>query len=157
MATASAKGPSKTAFVRDFINTNPTANRKTVEEAWWAAGHDGPISSSLVSNLRTELGLTAKKPGGSQPTSGAVAVGSVKVTSPKPKKRRRRAKSKASGMNGTPAIQRKPRTGNREQVFSEIEGDIDRLIFKLMVAGGLENIEDALRAVRRLLYHTHQA
>src|SRR5262249_6087419 len=91
MGTASAKGPSKTAFVRNFIRTNSTANRKAVEEAWWAAGHEGPISSSLVSNLRTELGLTGKKPGGSQPTSGPDAVGSVKVTSPKPKKRRRRA------------------------------------------------------------------
>jgi hypothetical protein len=157
MATASAKGPSKTAFVRNFIKTNPTANRKAVEEAWRAAGHEGPISSSLVSNLRTELGLTGKKPDASQPRSGADAVGSVKVTSSKPKKRRRRAQSKASGVNGTPATQRKPRTGNREQVFTEIEGDIDRLIFKLMVAGGMEKVEDALREVRRLLYRTHKA
>src|SRR5262249_12026319 len=30
-----------------------------------------------------------------------------------------------------------------------VEGDIDRLIFKLMVVGGLEEVEDALRRGRR--------
>ena len=156
MATANAQGPSKSAFVRDFIRKNPTANRKAVEEAWQAAGHEGPISSSLVSNLRTQMGLTGKKPAGSQPTSGAGAAGSVEVTK-KPKKRRRRAKSKASGVNGARATQRTSRTGDREKLFTEIEGDLDRLIFKLMVAGGMEKVEDALRAVRRLVYQTHQA
>jgi hypothetical protein len=155
MATASAKGQSKTAFVRDFISTNPTANRKAVEEAWWAAGHEGPISSSLVSNLRTQMGLTGKKPGRSKPSNGAGAAGSVNVT-PKPKKRRRKAR-KASGAHAAPAAQGKARTGDREKVFTEIERDIDHLIFKLMVAGGMEKVEDALREVRRLLYQTPQA
>ena len=155
MATASAKGQSKTDFVRDFIRANPTANRKAVEEAWLAAGHEGPISSSLVSNLRTQMGLTGKKTGRSKPSNGAGVAGSVNVT-PKPKKRRRRAR-KARGANAAPAAQGKARTGDREKVFTEIERDIDHLIFKLMVAGGMEKVEDALREVRRLLYQTPQA
>src|SRR5262249_21371413 len=49
MATKT-NGQSKSAFVRDFIGKNPTANRKAVEGAWRKAGHEGPISSALVSN-----------------------------------------------------------------------------------------------------------
>jgi hypothetical protein len=157
MATANAQGQSKTAFVRDFIRKNPTANRKLVEEAWLAAGHEGPISSSLVSNLRAQLGLTGKKPGGIPPTSGIEASGSVRVAKSQPKKRRRGAKAEASGVNAAPAPERKPRTGAGEKVLAEIEGDIDRLIFKLMLAGGMEPVEAALRDVRRLLYHAYQA
>ena len=41
--------------------------------------------------------------------------------------------------------------------LAEIEGDIDRLIFKLMDVGGMEEIEDELRKARRLLYRSQQA
>ena len=41
--------------------------------------------------------------------------------------------------------------------LAEIEGDIDRLIFKLMDVGGMEEIEGGLRKVRRLLYRSAQA
>jgi hypothetical protein len=54
-------GPSKTDFVRDFLRKNPTANQKAVEQAWQGAGHEGPIQSSLVSNIRRELGLIGNK------------------------------------------------------------------------------------------------
>jgi hypothetical protein len=59
MAKRSKGAPNKSAFVRDFIEKNPQANRKAVEEAWLAAGHEGVITSALVSNLRSKLGLTA--------------------------------------------------------------------------------------------------
>jgi hypothetical protein len=35
-----------------------------------------------------------------------------------------------------------------------VEADIDRLLFRLMGAGGMETIEDGLRRVRHLLYRT---
>src|SRR5262249_28756023 len=38
-----------------------------------------------------------------------------------------------------------------------VEGDIDRLIFKLMVVGGLEEVEDALRRGRRVVGRSHKA
>jgi hypothetical protein len=38
--------------------------------------------------------------------------------------------------------------------MAEIERDIDRLIFKLMNVGGMEDIEGELRKVRRLLYRS---
>ena len=70
MATKTEKGPSKTAFVRDLLRKNSTANRKAVEQAWREAGHEGPINSSLVSNLRRELGLTGHQREGSRPADG---------------------------------------------------------------------------------------
>jgi hypothetical protein len=116
----------KTAFVRDLLQKNPTANRKAVEEAWLAAGHEGPISSALVSNLRSEMGLTGKQ-------------------------RSRPAKGKATGTIPKPTDVRRPRSGGRDRAFAEIEADIDRIIFKLMAIGGSEVVEAELRKVRRRL------
>jgi hypothetical protein len=125
-ATGRGGNQGKTAFVRDFIKKDRTANRKAVEEAWLAAGNDGPISSALVSHLRSEMGLTGKK-------------------------RRRPAKGKATGTIPEPTSERKPRSASRDRVLDEIEGDIDRLIFKLIALGGMAEIEDEIRKVRRRL------
>lgn len=125
-ATSRGRNQGKTAFVRDFITKNPQANRKAVEEAWLAAGNEGPISSALVSNLRSEMGLTGKK-------------------------RRRPAKGKATGTIPEPTEVRRPRPGGRDGALAEIEGDIDRLIFKMIALGGMEEIEEELRKVRRRL------
>ena len=126
MAKKAKNGPNKTSFVRDFIQKNPTANRKAVEEAWLAAGNEGPIISSLVSHLRSKMGLTGKKRG-------------------------RSAKGKVTGTIPEPTDVRKPRSVGRDAALAEIEGDIDRLIFKLIAVGGMEEIEDELRKVRRRL------
>jgi hypothetical protein len=48
------------------------------------------------------------------------------------------------------------RTG-RLRFIAEVEGDLDRLIFKLMDAGGMDEIENELRKIRRLLYHRYSA
>jgi hypothetical protein len=125
-ATVRGGPQGKTAFVRDFIRKDPTANRKAVEEAWLAAGNEGAISSALVSNLRSEMGLTGNK-------------------------RRRGAKGRASKTIAEPTLERKPRSPSRDRALDEIEGDIDRLIFKLIALGGMEQIEEGLRDVRRRL------
>jgi hypothetical protein len=129
--TASSRGghQGKMAFVRDFIEKNPKANRKAVEEAWLAAGHDGPISSALVSNLRSEMGLTRRR-------------------------RRRTGKARVGGTAPEATLARKPRSGGRGGALAGIERDLDHLIFKLMGVGGMEGIEDELRKVRRLLYRS---
>jgi hypothetical protein len=130
MATRTKKAPNKSAFVRDFLQRDPKANRKAVEEAWLASGHEGVISSALVSHLRSKLGLTRKK-------------------------RERGAKSRASGTMAEPILERKPRSAGRDKALDEIEGDLDRLIFRLIALGGMETIEDELRKVRRLLYRSY--
>jgi hypothetical protein len=159
MATKTKKGPNKTSFVRDYIEKNPTANRKAVEEAWRAAGHEGSINSALVSNLRSKQGLTGNLRSGSKTAESNGAPESVKATAgrKKYKKRGRGAKGTASGAVAEPIKKRMPRSVGRDGALAEIEGDIDRLIFKLIALGGMETIEEELRKVRRLLYRSYSA
>jgi hypothetical protein len=149
MATKT-KVQSKSAFVRDFIGKNPTANRKAVEDAWRKAGHEGPISGALVSTLRRKLGLIDSPSSGPESARGDGARESAR----QPKRRKRRRRARASGMVAAPAMERQPRSGGRDSAIAEIERDIDRLIFKLMGVGGMEGIEDELRKARRLLYRS---
>jgi hypothetical protein len=152
------EGPSKTAFVRDFLRKNLTANRKAVEEAWRSAGREGPIQSSLVSNLRREMGLSSSRRGGARPAEGDGAVESPKAKrASKTRKRRRSRNGGASAARSTAAAERKPLSHARDKTLAEIERDIDHLIFKLTVVGGFEGVEDELRKVRRLLYHSNRA
>ena len=155
MATKT-EGQSKTAFVRDLIRKKPTANRQAVEEAWREAGHEGPISSALVSNLRRELGLTGNLRGGSRAARGMGAAESprAKARAPNSRRRGRSHIGRATGANATSATGRKPLSRGRNKALAEIEEDIDRLIFKLMVVGGSEGIEHELRKVRHLLYRS---
>jgi hypothetical protein len=92
--------------------------------------------------MRAKAGLTGKR--------GAKGRGAGK---------KRRAKGTRVGRTpepvaGTPTSF-KGRTG-RGRLLAEVEEDIDRLIFRLMGAGGMEEIEDQLRRVRRLLYRSSQ-
>jgi hypothetical protein len=125
-----------------------------VEDAWRKAGHEGPISSALVSNLRRQLGLIGSPNGGTKDAGGDGAPESVKSTERKPKRRKRGRRAKASGMVAAPAPEPKPRSGGRGRALAGIERDLDHLIFKLMGVGGMERIEDELRKVRRLLYRS---
>jgi hypothetical protein len=61
------KSQGKTSFVNKFLNTNPQANAKAVNQAWAAAGMKGTISHSVVSELRKQLGLTGNQPGKAKP------------------------------------------------------------------------------------------
>jgi hypothetical protein len=149
MAKRTKKSVNKSAFVRDLLQKNPEANRRAVEEAWLAAGHEGLISSALVSNTRSKLGLT----GDSRTAESNGATESAK-TAPRKlqgKKRGRRARGEKNGIVSEPTRERKPRSGGRYGALAEIEGDIDRLIFKLIALGDMEEIEDELRKVRRRL------
>jgi hypothetical protein len=112
-----------------------------------------------VSNLRRELGLTGNLRGGSKPADGNGATESSKAEAraSNPKKPGRSHIGKTTGANATPPTGRKPLSGGRVKALAEVEEDIDRLIFKLMVGGGFEGLEHALRKVRRLLYHRNQA
>ena len=58
MATTATAAPGKTSFVKEFLQGNPQANAKTVNEAWQAAGFDGTISHPIISLVRKQLGLT---------------------------------------------------------------------------------------------------
>jgi hypothetical protein len=158
-----SKNQGKSSFVKEVLFDNPQANTKKVNDAWTKAGMEGRISDSLVSSIKSELGLTRSLK--SEPkTPSAESV--TRTTKPK---KNNQATSKASGpssaranraeSNGTsaePAPARKARMSDRERLLAEVEGDIDRLMFKLMKLGGLEAVEDALRSARRVVVRSHE-
>ena len=227
MPTATAtRSPGKTGFLKEYLNDNPQANTRAVNEAWKDAGFDGSISNTLVTKLRSEMGLTGNIPKGPGKKAGPTPAPAIKKRgrrkaatgrggnqgktafvvkhlrqSPnatdeeingawtaagnegsisgsllykiRAKKRltgkkkgrgagkKGRAKSSPKGtrvgQTAEPvAVMPKPvngRTG-RGRFLAEVEADIDRLLFRLMGAGGMETIEDGLRRVRHLLYRT---
>jgi hypothetical protein len=145
-ATGRGGNQGKTAFVTKHLRRDPGASDEAINEAWATAGNEGGISGSLLYKIRAKQGLTGK--------SGRKRRGAGK---------KRRAKSSPQGTRGgrTPEpVAETPRpvdgrTG-RGRFLAEVEEDIDRLIFRLMGAGGMEEIEGELRKVRRLLYRSSQ-
>jgi hypothetical protein len=117
------RSPGKSAFLKEFLHDNPKANAKAVNAAWKSAGMEGSISDSLVSNLRSKLGLSGNQ----------------------------RAKAVKTGRKPT-ASEKTSQTNSRSRQLADLESDVDRLIFKAMQIGGLAEIEASLRATRRLLY-----
>src|SRR5215471_2530802 len=58
MPTTMTRSLGKTGFIKDYLNDNPEANTRAVNEAWRAAGFEGTISPTLVTSMRSQLGLT---------------------------------------------------------------------------------------------------
>ena len=140
MATTATATPGKTSFVKDFLNANPQGNTKAVNEAWQAAGYDGTISTALVYKARASLGLTGN-------LSGKTKKSKAKATSTG-KKLGRPRKEPTAPVTGKPRGRKSART----LALTELEADIDRLIFKVMGVGDLTEIEGSLRQARWLLY-----
>jgi hypothetical protein len=136
----------KTAFVVEHLRQNPGATDDEINEAWASARNDGGISGSLLYKLRAKEGLTRRR--------GARGRGVGKRGRARASSMRTRVGRTAGPGAGTP----RPLDGRTSQgrIMGEIEGDIDRLIFKLMAVGGMETIEDELRKVRRLLCRSYQ-
>jgi hypothetical protein len=146
MATGPGVNQGKTAFVEGQLRRDRAANPEAINRAWTGAGHEGEISASLVSKTRQRLGLTGKRGGkGGRPRKEASAT----TTSPKGARAERAAEPVALASSPTDGRR------HRGRVLDEIEGDIDRLIFKLKGVGGMESIEGELRRVRRRLVRSH--
>jgi hypothetical protein len=61
VATATMS-PGKTSFVKEFLKKNPQSKARAVNDAWTAAGMDGTISHTVISEVRKELGLIGNQP-----------------------------------------------------------------------------------------------
>ena len=122
-ATATA---GKTMFVKEFLIDHPEGNHKSVNEAWTAAGFDGTISTALVYQARASLGLAGN-------LRGKTKKSKAKTTSTGKKLGRPRKEPTAPG-----------RKSARTLALTELEADIDRLIFRVMAVGDLTEIETAL-------------
>ncbi len=100
------------------------------------------------------MGLTGNIKGGRPKKSESSGAPKPAYTG---KKRGRKPKSASIGVqavsgNGRSLDTTQPKAGARPAQLSQIEADIDRLLFRVMTLGGMEDIEDSLRRTRRLLY-----
>ena len=115
--------PGKSMFAKEFLIDNPQGNPAAVNKAWKAAGFKGKISDSVVNAMRASLGLAGNLRGTTTKTSVA----------------------KETAAKGQPR-------SNGAVALNDLEGEIDRLMFKVMAMGDFTEIEDSLRQARRLLY-----
>jgi len=134
--------PGKTSFVKEFLNDHPEGNVKAVNEAWATAGMKGTISPTLVNKMRASLGLTGNLRGKTKKSKAKATSTGKKLGRPR--------KEPTAPVTGQPRGRKSART----LALTELEADIDRLIFKVMGVGDLTQIEDSLRQARRLLYVT---
>ena len=152
MATT-GKRQKKSEFLRQLFRSDPNTSEKDAIAAWQGAGNEGTISSSSY--------FTAKKKSvGESRAPGASAERTKPKSTMGPKGRRKSESVRASSgeSNGqSPA----PETGkvgggekgqDRSRRLDAVEGGIDDLIFTLKEMGGAPEVEEALRAARRLLY-----
>jgi hypothetical protein len=139
-----AETPGKTSFLKEFLHDNPQSNVAAVNAAWQAQGFAGTISPALVNKTRASMGLTGNLRGKTKKSKTA-AKANVPYTN---KKRGRKPKETTDAVNG----QQRGRKSGRTLALTDLEADIDRLLFKAMEIGELTEIEDSLRRVRRLLY-----
>jgi hypothetical protein len=124
-------------FVKELLNDNPLANAEIVNAAWRAAGMSGSISTSLVSNVRSRMGLSGNRRGGRR--TGTKATGT---------RQGRPSMQMQAGANGSaPTLIR-----GRKNNLLAIELEIDRLLMKVVEIGTLHEAEAELRKARRQLY-----
>jgi hypothetical protein len=143
-ATGRGGKQGKSAFVVKHLRRDPGASDEAINEAWTAAGNEGSISGSLLYKIRAKKGLTRRRGAGGRGVGKKGRAGSSMGT---------RLGRTAEPAVGTP----RPldRRTNRGRIIEEVESDIDRLIFKLIAVGGMEEIEVELRKVRRLLHRSY--
>jgi len=161
MATGPGVNQGKTSFVREYLADHREADVEAVNRAWGAAGNEGSISESLVSKLRSKLGLTGKRADSkSEPGDGA----------PKGSQSRAAKRGRKPGRTPGPVGQAPPRAnGSRapegagaasrhddDDVLDELEEGLDDLIQRLRDLGGRPDVVKSLRRARRLLVRSHE-
>jgi hypothetical protein len=151
VSSSKTKSQGKSSFIKEVLFDNPKANATAVNVAWKKAGMEGTISDSLVNSMRSQLNLT----GNLRKTSKTSSAGNkVQATKSKPAKSEKAAKiAPTAATTSVP----KSRATSLDRVLVEVEGGLDRLIHRLIEVGGLLDIEDALRAVRRRVIRSHKA
>jgi hypothetical protein len=137
MTARSTRNQGKSMFVKEHLNDHPEANHRAVNEAWRAAGMSGSISPTLVSRMRSRMGLVANGRGGRRGKSRTKAA------------RRGRSPLLAGAVGNDAAIQMD--RGRRNSLMA-LEVEIDRLLMKVASIGTLPEVEDSLRKTRRQLY-----
>jgi hypothetical protein len=154
------KAVGKTAFIREQLRRDANLTVKELVRAWAEAGNEGTLSDNLVYKTRADLGIkgirttpeSVKKvvPPESSP-KGSKSESSPEVIEPsEPQSNGRQAPHLF-----TPSTATSP-DAERGRVLVEVEREIDELIYRIRQLGGLPEVQEALRAARRLLVRSHE-
>jgi hypothetical protein len=124
-------------FIKEVLNDNPLANHEAVNKAWRAAGMSGGISPTLVSRMRSRMGLAGNLGRGRRRKTRTAGAGGGRPAGLAP-----------SGPNGSTRVMGRGKKNN----LLDLEIDIDRLLMKVVEIGTLPDVENDLRKARRHLY-----
>jgi hypothetical protein len=158
-APSPTKGVGKTEFIREQLRRDANVGVKAIVRAWSAAGNEGTLSDNLVYKTRADLGIKGRRP--SQESVGVVPhESSPKVSKPElsaevieptePQSNGRHAPHLFTPSTATST------EGDRGRVLVEVEREIDELIYRIRHLGGLPEVQEALRAARRLIVRSHE-
>lgn len=125
-------------FVKEWLNDHPQATTEAVNVAWREAGYSGSISPSLVSNVRSRMGLAGNTGRGRLAKKSGASV----------QRRERPTPAGQIRANGSVATSAR----RREQDLMVLEVELDRLLMKVVEVGQLPEVEASLRKARRQLY-----
>jgi hypothetical protein len=137
MPATATRNQGKSMFIKEVLNNDPFANHEAVNKAWRAAGMSGSISPTLVSRMRSRMGLTGNLGRGRRRKRRTAGTRGGRPAGPAP-----------SGANGSTRVMGRGRKLN----LLDLEIEIDRLLMKVVEIGSLPDVENDLRRARRHLY-----
>jgi hypothetical protein len=159
-APSPTKAVGKTEFVREQLRRDANLSVKAIVQAWTVAGNKGSISDNLVYKTRADLGIKGKRPSLkgvetdvappelSKGSNAVTSAGAVEPSAPQPDGRQApHLFTPPTGLSSD---------GERGRVLVEVEREIDELIYRIRNLGGLPDVQEALRAARRLLVRSHE-
>jgi hypothetical protein len=144
---ATLKSVGKASFLKEFFVDHPDAGKAAVDAAWRAAGNEGTISESLITQTRRKLGLTGKSQAKAKVEAGKRSS-DARGTNPKA------ATTKVRTGKERPAEPR-PSEKDRTALLIRLEKQVDDMIHEIRMAGGLPGFEETLRKARRILVRSH--
>jgi hypothetical protein len=137
MTVKATRNLGKSMFIKEVLNDDPQANHRAINVRWREAGMSGSISPTLVSRVRSRLGLAGNTRGGGRKNAKAAGA-----------RRGQPAGPARAAAGATTPYQARGRTNS----LMDLEVEIDRLLMKVAAIGTLPEVEDSLRKTRRQLY-----
>lgn len=161
MATGKAEG--KSGFLKEYLVDNADTTKEAIDAAWQEAGHEGTISTSLISKVRRDQeqegkGAAKKKSRprearGERPAADAKAADSASgvgaETGGRSPVKANRGPVAASSAAPESSV------GDRTATLMRLEGALDDLLYEIKLTGGLPEFEETLRRARRILVRSY--
>jgi hypothetical protein len=158
MATGTGTGQGKTSFVEEFLKDHGDADLASVNAAWKSFGREGTISESLLGKTRRSLGLTrkrsarkAKAAGGRPGAKTRAAFREGGKTTATPRQVGTGAEQATTRRTRQSAVASTGGADDRNRMLIALERDLDRLLFGVLEMDSMTEVEEFIRAARRVV------